>query len=272
MTHTNRPPRPPSLTDDDYIRAAKSLKCDVSSIRAAADVESDGGGFIFYDKKNEWRPKILFERHVMYRRYKQYNGYDKAIAKVRHHPDIINTRPGGYQGGDAEHDRLGKARLLIHKNLALESASWGMFQIMGYHWQSLGYKSVVDFVLKMSESEANQLDAFVKFIKNNTNLLNAIRSKDWQLFARSYNGKAYAKNKYDIRMRQAEKDWRAQGVNDVKPPVTALPTAPTTSEPTTPVATTDNTPILVDGSSVTIRPVCPSDCPCACHTDVNLTT
>lgn len=204
---------PDTLTDLDFMKAAKRLKCDVSSIRAVGEVEARGRGFVYIEDADEWRPKILFERHVMFRRYRDEHGYDTAINKLKHNPDVINTRTGGYIGGASEHGRLAKARKL-DKNIGLESASWGIFQIMGYHWKQLGYASAVDFVLQLSVDEAAHLEAFVRFIENNRNLTNAIRAKDWTLFARTYNGRNYAKNKYDIKMRQAEKRWRDEGVNE----------------------------------------------------------
>ena len=73
-------PKPTSLTDADFIAAAKTLRCDVSAIRAVAEIESPKGGFLYDDHAGEWRPTVLFERHVMYRRYKDKYGYDKAIA------------------------------------------------------------------------------------------------------------------------------------------------------------------------------------------------
>lgn len=194
--------KPTSLTDADFIAAAKTLRCDVSAIRAVAEIESPKGGFLYDDHAGEWRPTVLFERHVMYRRYKDKYGYTKAIDKVSQYPDIINTRSGGYIGGEAEHRRIEKARK-FDKDIGLESASWGMFQIMGYHWQALGYKSVVDFVMTMSESEGKQLEIFVKFIQANKTLLNAIRAKDFDLFALTYNGAGYRKNNYHIKMTRA---------------------------------------------------------------------
>ncbi len=205
---------PQKITDADYIAAAKVLKCDVSSIRAVGEVEARGNGFVWFDdtEQPEWRPKILFERHVMCKRYEKEYGYDATMTAIKHNPDIINTRTGGYIGGASEHKRLAKARRL-DKTIGLESASWGVFQIMGYHWKQLGYDSAVDFVLTLSIGEPEHLDAFVRFILNNETLLTAIRAKDWKLFARTYNGRNYAKNKYDVKMRQAEKRWRDKGVN-----------------------------------------------------------
>lgn len=193
---------PAKLTDQDFITASKRLRCDVSAIRAVAEIESRGGGFLFDDVDNEYKPKILFERHIMYRRYKDKHGYDKAIAMVNKYPDVINTASGGYIGGEEEHRRLKKARN-IDNAIALESASWGMFQIMGFHWQALGYTSAVDFVLALSKDEASQLEAFVRFIEVNKSLLNAIRAKDWNLFAQNYNGKDYRKNNYHVKLAQA---------------------------------------------------------------------
>lgn len=200
------PPKPTSLTDADFIAAAKTLRCDVSAIRAVAEIESPKGGFLYDDHAGEWRPTVLFERHVMYRRYKDKYGYDKAIAMVNQCPDIINTKSGGYIGGESEHRRIEKARK-IDKNIGLESASWGMFQIMGYHWKALGFASVVDFVLAMSKDEASQLEAFVRFIQANKTLLNAIRAKDFDLFALTYNGPDYRKNNYHVKMARANTQY-----------------------------------------------------------------
>lgn len=199
-------PKPTTLTEQDYIQAAKTLRCDVSAIRAVAEVESPKGGFLYDDHAGEWRPTVLFERHVMYRRYKDKYGYEKVISMVNQYPDVINPKSGGYIGDEAEHRRIEKARK-IDKNIGLESASWGMFQIMGYHWQALGYKSVVDFVMIMSESEGKQLEIFVKFIQANKTLLNAIRAKDFDLFALTYNGKAYRQNQYDVKMARANNKY-----------------------------------------------------------------
>ena len=198
--------KPTTLTDSDFIQAAKTLRCDVSAIRAVAEIESPKGGFLYDDHAGEWRPTVLFERHVMYRRYKDKYGYEKVISMVNQYPDVINPKSGGYIGDEAEHRRIEKARK-IDKNIGLESASWGMFQIMGYHWQALGYKSVVDFVMTMSESEGKQLEIFVKFIQANKTLLNAIRAKDFDLFALTYNGPDYRKNNYHVKMARANNKY-----------------------------------------------------------------
>ena len=175
-----------TLTRQDYEDAAKILGCEPEAIQAVSQVESNGDGF-----DNQGRPKILFERHIFHRRTK--GKYSNA------HPNISNKSSGGYSSN--EYKRLEQAMLLDH-DAALESASWGMYQIMGFNHKLCGHESVTEFVTAMKQSHRQQLDAFVQFIIN-TNLARALRVKDWYSFARGYNGPAFAKNSYHLKMKSA---------------------------------------------------------------------
>lgn len=201
--------KPMTLIDCDFQVAARRLRCDEAAIRAVSDVESRGAGFLYDNAAKQWRIKILFERHIMYRLLKDKIGRDAALLHVAANPDVVNTRSGGYSGGNAEHARLEKARR-IDKDLGLESASWGAFQIMGFHWERLGYKSAVDYVLTLSKGEPEHLDAFCRFIETDQRLLNAIRTGDWALFAEVYNGAGYKKNQYDAKMRDRNNYWNKE--------------------------------------------------------------
>ena len=183
----------------DYKRAAKGLDAEEAAIKAVASVESNGNGFIT-NLQDSKIPKILFERHIMFRRLRDFTPIKSKEMAVKY-PDIVNEKSGGYKGGLAEHERLQRA-VLIDRTTALESASWGAFQIMGYHWKSLGYSSIQAFVNDMY-TEQGQLDAFVKFIKADGRLVKALREKDWTTFARIYNGPAYKTNNYDVKMKDA---------------------------------------------------------------------
>ncbi|MBE0438291.1 MAG: DUF3380 domain-containing protein [Gammaproteobacteria bacterium] len=160
-------------------QAAKVLLCEVEAIKAVAEVESSGSGFF-----EDGSVAILFERHIMYRMLNS-KGKDPLVWQDKY-PNIVNRVPGGYQGGIREHIRLDQAKS-IHEPSALESASWGTYQIMGFHWRTLGYKNVYDFVSEAKTKEG-QLELFVKFIRSNRLLLEAIQTKDWEVFARIYNG------------------------------------------------------------------------------------
>ena len=183
------------LDQDDFAKAASALGVPVAAIRAVTDVESKGSGFL-----PDGRPVILFERHVMYRQMDKL-GLDAKGLEIRF-PTLVNSRPGGYKGGAAEHDRLGVAAT-FNRQSALESCSWGLFQIMGFHWKLLGYASVQDFVNAMYRSEGDQLDAFVRFIKANPNLLRALKAQDWEAFAAGYNGPQYRTNQYHTKLAAA---------------------------------------------------------------------
>lgn len=183
------------LTQSDIEEAARKLGVSVASVMAVSEVESTGDGFF-----DDGRAKILYERHIMRRRLVALN-VDVAplIAK---YPDLVNTTSGGYLGGVREYGKLDRAKV-IHHAAAHESCSWGGYQIMGYHYDRLGYDSIDQFVELMQSHERDQLDAFVRFIMKDPTLHRALRQRDWPTFARYYNGKNYAKYKYDIKMAQA---------------------------------------------------------------------
>lgn len=183
----------------DYKKASDSLGVDEAAVKAVASVESNGSGLI-QDATGSKIPKILFERHIMFRRLRDFTPIKSKDMAVKY-PDIVNEKSGGYKGGIAEHERLQRA-VLIDRTTALESASWGAFQIMGYHWRTLAYASIQAFVNDMY-TEQGQLDAFVKFIRADNRLVKALKEKDWTAFAKIYNGPSYAQNKYDQKMKEA---------------------------------------------------------------------
>ncbi|WP_431483724.1 N-acetylmuramidase domain-containing protein [Pseudomonas solani] len=185
--------------------AAERLGVELAVVYAVNEVESSGAGFL-----DNGKPKVLFERHVMYQRLALPRAEgDDAEALQRHaddlaalYPHLVNKRPGGYAGGAAEHQRLAQARMLDATS-ADESASWGAFQIMGYHAERLGYASVSDFVSRMAKDENEQFEAFVRFIEADPALHKALKGKKWAQFAKAYNGPAYARNLYDVKLERA---------------------------------------------------------------------
>lgn len=186
------------LRQSDLEVAATKLDCELAALMAVNQVESRGRGF-----HSSGKPIVLFERHIMRRRM-LHNGIEADAVGIAENnwPDLVNRKPGGYKGGQTENYRL-KLACEIHEQSALESASWGQFQIMGFHWERLGFTSIKAFVEYMSESEALQLEVFVRFITADPELRNALKENDWQSFARRYNGKAYKKNRYDEKLAAA---------------------------------------------------------------------
>jgi hypothetical protein len=183
------------MTDAALVTAASTLGVSLAAVRAVNEVESRGHGML-----PDGRPVILFERHVFWKQLEKHGLDAEAIAAKW--PNVVCQDAGGYQGGAAEYMRLASATM-IHPAAALESCSWGAFQIMGYHWNDLGYSSVEDFVERMKASEVDQLEAFVRFIGHEPALLAALKARKWSAFAKGYNGADYARNLYDAKLAQA---------------------------------------------------------------------
>lgn len=178
------------LTDADFARAANLLGCEPAAIRAVASVESNGDGF-----HKDGRPKILFEAHI----FSRLTGhrFDES------HPTISSRvwNAALYRGGEREHDRLAQA-VALDRDAALQSASWGKFQIMGFNFKRCGFTLLVDFVSAMQRSEGEHLTAFCHFVKS-MGLDDELRRHEWAAFARGYNGPQYTVNRYDARIQQA---------------------------------------------------------------------
>jgi hypothetical protein len=128
-------------------------------------------------------------------------------------PQISDPRPGNYGAAGAhQHDRLDQAAKL-NRVAALESASWGRFQLMGFNWKTCGFASLQEFVNAMYRSEGAQLDAFVQFLLRDPatykvdgplkgmRMVDAIRARQWAAFACLYNGPNYRANDYDTHLR-----------------------------------------------------------------------
>jgi len=189
-------PESGALSESDYLTGANRLGAQPAMIKAFAAVESRGNGFL-----PNGDPVILFERHIMRRRLRRLLSEDELEKWMVLRPDLVNSRPGGYLGGIREWERLRDAAK-INKEAALESASWGMFQVMGFHWQRLGYSSVFEFTTVVSENEVNQFEIFLRFIETDPELLRAVRTLNFPRIAELYNGPNYAVNEYDKKLKE----------------------------------------------------------------------
>lgn len=190
-----------ALTDEDFARAAKELNVEVAAIRAVAEVEAAGKGFL-----PDGRPAILYEAHVFHRLTKGAHAAAKDRKGVLLSTGKWDRSLYGATGGN-QHDRLQDAAKL-DATAAHKACSWGAFQIMGENYGAAGCRTIDEFVDKMNKGAAEHLDAFVSFIKANK-LDTALRNKNWAAFARGYNGPAYAQNHYDTKMASAYARWKA---------------------------------------------------------------
>lgn len=193
---------PTPLSVEDFEQAARRLNCTVAAIRAVAQVESAGGGFL-----RDGRPKILFERHIFHRL--------TGGAHTAAHPDISFPSGGGYLGNEREYDRLERA-MALDEAAALKSASWGKFQIMGFNHAMVGEPDLDTFVRNMVSGEPAQLDYFCGFIEA-AGLADELQRLDWRGFARGYNGPAYERFNYHTKMRRAFETFSEGGARTDNP-------------------------------------------------------
>jgi hypothetical protein len=183
-----------ALTEQDYADAAQTLGCEVAAVKAVAQVETAGASF---DASN--RPTILYERHVFSRNTVPPGKFDQAS------PDLSGAKPyppGAYGPKSQQYVKLAQA-FELEQDAALKAPSWGKFQILGENYKACGFASVADFVKAMTVSEAEHLQAFVRFLLSSPKRREAIRNKDWASFARYYNGPDYAKFQYDTKLAAA---------------------------------------------------------------------
>ena len=190
---TNRPSGF-KITDDDFRKAAKLLDVEVAALKSVKDVETEGkGGFLTSGK-----PVILFEGHIFWSQLKKMGINPEQYAKGNE--DILYPKweKSHYKGGEGEYERLDRARKISWK-AADCSASWGMFQVMGFNYSSCGESDIESFVDMMSKSELHQLLLSIRFIRSG-GMLPALQRRDWANFAKLYNGPSYKQNKYDEKL------------------------------------------------------------------------
>jgi hypothetical protein len=206
---------PPVLTEPDFVAAAALIGAEVAAVQAVAQVEAGGrAGFA-----GDGRPILRYELHIFRNgggRNSPYQGTGGIYDRTHPHLSQNSLEAGNrfHVGGQANEwsllygamilrDATGKRRTAD----AWQSASWGMFQVMGFNF-GVDWADVDTFASDMFVSEAQHLRAFLGYVRVNF-LANALVNHDWAAFAFGYNGPAYAANNYDQNMANAYAAIRA---------------------------------------------------------------
>lgn len=156
--------------------AAQRLGVEAAAIRAVVRIESAGSGF-----GPDGRPLILFDPGVF--SMLTSGRYDASAPDISQSP----VRSGALGRTQAERwTKLAKA-FGLDPEAALSATSWGLFQISGSSFRDAGFADVYAFVTDQAESEQRQLAAFESVIRAKS-LADELRAKDWEGFARVYNG------------------------------------------------------------------------------------
>jgi hypothetical protein len=186
------------LTEAQIRQISEKLKIETALLRALIDVESGGSGFL-----KDGNVKILFERHIFWSRLQTPGREINPKRIATDHPELCGRSwdPQRYPYGPV----LGqwpKVFSIItwaqkndpeewesYKKAALESCSYGLFQLMGYHYDRTGFQSVYEFKHAMEESEMRQMEIALTWMAKN-GLLARLQHKDWPRFVQGYNGPA----------------------------------------------------------------------------------
>ena len=181
------------LTQADVESVAAHLGVEPLVIWAVAQVEAGPGdqGFL-----PDGRPNILFEAHIFHELTGgQWDQEFPNISSAKWDRSLYGA------AGAHQFDRMEPA-IALNREAALQSASWGLFQILGENYAQVGFTGVDDFVAAMCDSEGKHLQAFAAFCTTN-NLVGFMRAHDWQHFALGYNGAGAAANRYAQRLAAA---------------------------------------------------------------------
>ena len=167
------------------------IKVEPEALHAFIDVESSGHGF----DSNTGKILIQFEP-VWFRRHEPFapsgawsiNKVERQAKEWAAFNDAWNINPDS----------------------AMKSTSIGLGQVMGFHFQRLGYTTVGEMWDDAKKGEERQIHQMAQFINTDHRLSKALREKDWHQVARLYNGagyqevaKKYNRTPYNISMAQA---------------------------------------------------------------------
>lgn len=211
------------LTQDDINNMAHTLGCEEALIHAFSDLESGGSsGFL-----STGEPKILFEAHM----FSKLTGgmYDDDYPNIS---SPVWDRSLYGAGGEHQYERLTQAQQL-NSSAALESCSWGKYQVMGTNYHVCGYDTVEAMVEAFCADEMEHLNAFGQFCSTN-HLIRymTMDPPDFIHLAIGYNGAGEAANGYDAKLKEAFEHYVAQGEGQIPSGITPhtethAPTPPT---------------------------------------------
>jgi hypothetical protein len=188
------------LSREGLTVAAAHVGVDPAVLWSVVVVETSGCGFL-----PDRRPSILFERHIFSNRTGRR--FDAS------HP-VISGSAGGYgPPGAHQYERLAEA-IACDRRAALESASWGLGQVMGFNATSAGFRDAEDMVTRMVHSESEQILGMARFMRAG-GMHAALQRRDWTAFARSYNGPGFATNRYHEKLATSHASLSSKGLPDL---------------------------------------------------------
>lgn len=189
-------PLMPEMDPRILIETANEHGIEPEVLMAFSQIESPKGPYM-----PDGRPYILFEAHVFARNTNpagKYNEQCPTLSSAKWNKNLYGA------GGSWQYDRLHRA-MQLDQRAALMACSWGAYQLLGENYKKLGFDTVQDMVLYMVDSEANQFDCFIRYLKV-FGVLPSIRAKDWDTAFYKYNGPGHAQHDYTGRFLRIYRD------------------------------------------------------------------
>ena len=180
----------------EIAEAARAAGIDPAALLSVVEVESAGKFFARVKGRDE--PLIRFECHYFDRRLKEEQ---RGAAREAGLASPIAGKVPNPRQQEERWELLDRAAA-FSRPAALESVSWGIGQIRGAHWKSLGFGSVEEMVKLARSGAAGQIRLLVLFLEKN-GLIPLLNARDWPAFARRYNGPAYRRYAYDTKLASA---------------------------------------------------------------------
>jgi hypothetical protein len=180
---------------------ARELGVEPAALLAVAEIESGGVVYAAVDDRRE--PLIRFEGHYFDRRLSGDKRARARAAKLASPTAGVIANPRTQAG---RWRMLTRAAAIDHQ-AAHESVSWGLGQVMGAHWDWLGYADVDTLVEEARSGAAGQARLMARYIEK-AGLDNALRDRSWHAFARGYNGPDYRRHGYHLKLAAAYRRYR----------------------------------------------------------------
>ncbi len=160
-------------------------------------VESSGKGF---EQNNSDRMIIRFENHKFWKywgkhhpqQYRQHFTYSHQKVWQGHQWRADTTSDWqGFHGNQGKEWQVFEFARQLDEHAALMSISMGAPQIMGFHYERIGYHSIQEMFDEFSRSIQGQITGLFDFFS--PRMLQYLQDLDFEGFAGMYNGKGQKK-------------------------------------------------------------------------------
>lgn len=190
--------------NNETIAAAKRLApiYKVPAATVLGVVEQESNGVVYASIGGHSEPIIRWEGHYFFKRLRGAQ-LDKAVKA-----GLASPRAGGVPNPASQQDRWSRLILpamSIDKQAAIESCSWGVGQVMGAHWEKLGFKSAEEFADKARSGVEGQMRIMLEFCKM-AGLIDELQRGDFVGFTRGYNGTGNVAS-YSASMKRKVQAW-----------------------------------------------------------------